>query len=158
MAFFKLAKPSLFICLFSLFSHDKYSTNLTTKVYLDGLLGTRTRGSRMVSRDESTELGSILGYFILLGFSCRWFLSMVPDNYVLITLPLFYSFFQLITRWTEFKLRHVGLNQRQPFCSKQWLKHIKSEQEPWYSSQGRRLVSSNLCNRHCMDICHIHLL
>ena len=43
--------------LFLFFSHDKYSTNFTI-IYkrVDGVLGTRTRGSRMVGADESTEL------------------------------------------------------------------------------------------------------
>ena len=39
------------------FSHDKYSTNLTINdKSIDGVLGTRTRGGRMVGADESTEL------------------------------------------------------------------------------------------------------
>ena len=52
----KWAKPGLF-CLFSFFSRDKYSTNLTINYKsIDGVLGTQTRGSRMVGADESTEL------------------------------------------------------------------------------------------------------
>ena len=49
-------KPASF-CLFSFFSYDKYSTNLTINdknIY--GVLGTRTQGGRMVGADESTEL------------------------------------------------------------------------------------------------------
>ena len=43
--------------LFSFFPHDKYSTNLTIKYKsVDGVLGTRTWGGRMVAADESTEL------------------------------------------------------------------------------------------------------
>ena len=39
------------------FSHGKYSTNLTINYKsVDGMPGTRTRGSRMVGADESTEL------------------------------------------------------------------------------------------------------
>ena len=52
----KLAKPGLF-CLFSFFSRDKCSTNLTINYKsIDGVLGSRTRGCRMVGKDESTEL------------------------------------------------------------------------------------------------------
>ena len=43
-------------CLFSFFSHDKYSTITINDKSFDGVLGTRTRGSRMVGADESTEL------------------------------------------------------------------------------------------------------
>ena len=44
-------------CLFTSFSqyNDNIVQNLTIK-RVDGLLGTRTRGSRMVGADESTEL------------------------------------------------------------------------------------------------------
>ena len=43
--------------LFRSFSHYKYSTNLTINdKSIDGVLGTRTRGSRMVGADKSTEL------------------------------------------------------------------------------------------------------
>ena len=41
------------MCLFSFFSHDKYSTNDKS---IDGVLGTQTRGGRMVGADESVEL------------------------------------------------------------------------------------------------------
>ena len=52
----KWAKPGLFLFI-SFFSHDKYSTNLTINdKSIDGVLGTRTRGGRMVGADESTEL------------------------------------------------------------------------------------------------------
>ena len=44
-------------CLFSFFSHDKYSTNLTINYKsVDGVLGTQTQGSRMVGADGFTEL------------------------------------------------------------------------------------------------------
>ena len=44
-------------CLFSFFSHDKYSTTLTIdNKSIDGVLGTRTWGSRMIGTDKSTEL------------------------------------------------------------------------------------------------------
>ena len=47
---------SLFV-YFPSFSHDTYSTNLTINdKSVDGVLGTRTRGSRMVGADKSTEL------------------------------------------------------------------------------------------------------
>ena len=43
--------------LFSFLSHDKYSTNLTINYKsIDGVLGTQTRGGRMVGADGSTEL------------------------------------------------------------------------------------------------------
>ena len=54
--FKKWAKPSLFFCLLSFFSHDKYSTNTINEKSIEGVLGTRTRGGRMVCADESTEL------------------------------------------------------------------------------------------------------
>ena len=54
--FFKWAKPGLFLFI-SFFSHDKYSTNLTINdKSIDGVLGTRTLGGRMLGADESTEL------------------------------------------------------------------------------------------------------
>ena len=43
-------------CLFSFFSHDKYSTNTVNDKSADGVLGTRTGGGMMVGADESTEL------------------------------------------------------------------------------------------------------
>ena len=44
-------------CLFSFFSPDKYSTNTNTNdKSVDVVLGTRTRGGRIVGADESTEL------------------------------------------------------------------------------------------------------
>ena len=43
--------------IFGLFSYDKYSTNLTINdKSVDGVLGTQTRGGRMVGADEFTEL------------------------------------------------------------------------------------------------------
>ena len=55
-AFFKNGpNPASF--LFSFFSHGKYSTNLTIRDNsIEDVLGTRTRGSRMVGADESSEL------------------------------------------------------------------------------------------------------
>ena len=50
----KWAKPGSF-CLFSFFSHEKYSSNTINEKSVDGVLGTRTRASRMVGADESTE-------------------------------------------------------------------------------------------------------
>ena len=41
---------------FCSFLHDKYSTITINDKSFDGVLGTRTRGSRMVGADESTEL------------------------------------------------------------------------------------------------------
>ena len=43
-------------CLFLLFSHGKYSTNIINDKSIDGVLGTRTQGDRMVGADVSTEL------------------------------------------------------------------------------------------------------
>ena len=48
--------PGLFL-FFSFFSHHKYRTNLTINyIIVDGVLGTRTRGGRMVGADESNNL------------------------------------------------------------------------------------------------------
>ena len=48
--FFKWAKPSFF-------SRDRYNTNLTINdTSIGGVLGTRTRGGRMVGAHQSTEL------------------------------------------------------------------------------------------------------
>ena len=42
------AKLGLFFCLFSFFSHEKYSKNWTVNdKSVDGVLGTRTRSGRM---------------------------------------------------------------------------------------------------------------
>ena len=41
---------------FRSFSHDKYSTNTINDRSIDGVLGTRTRGSMVVGADKSTEL------------------------------------------------------------------------------------------------------
>ena len=47
--------------LFSFFSQDKYSTNLTINdKSIDGVLGTRTQGGRMVGADESIAAPLIL--------------------------------------------------------------------------------------------------
>ena len=42
-------------CLFLFFSHDD-STNTINDKSIDGVLGTRTQGGRIVDTDESTEL------------------------------------------------------------------------------------------------------
>ena len=43
-------------CLFSFFSHDKYSKNTINDKSIDCVLGTRTQGGMMVGADKSTEL------------------------------------------------------------------------------------------------------
>ena len=45
-------------CLYSSFSqyNDKYTTNTINENSVEGVLGTWTRGGRMVGADESTEL------------------------------------------------------------------------------------------------------
>ena len=43
-------------CLFSFFSHDKYSTNIINEKRVDGVLGTPTQDGMRVGADESTEL------------------------------------------------------------------------------------------------------
>ena len=43
-------------CSFSLFLHDKCSTNTINEKCVTGVLGTRTQDGRMVGTDESTEL------------------------------------------------------------------------------------------------------
>ena len=56
-AFLKIGQTRPLLVYFVLFSHhlDKYSTNLTIDdKSIDGLLGTQTRGGRMVGTDEST--------------------------------------------------------------------------------------------------------
>ena len=54
-----MGQTRLFLFIFILFSYgiDKYSTNLAINdKSIDDVLGTRTRGSRMVGSDESMEL------------------------------------------------------------------------------------------------------
>ena len=53
--FFNGLYPPSF-CLFSFFSHDKYSTNTINDKSVEGVLGAQTQGGRMVGADESTEL------------------------------------------------------------------------------------------------------
>ena len=53
--FLNWPNPASF-CLFSFFSHDKYSRKSINYKSIDGVLGTRTRGNRMAGSDESTEL------------------------------------------------------------------------------------------------------
>ena len=47
--------PAAF-CLFSSLSHEKYCIQTINDRSVDGVLGTRTRGGRMVGADESTEI------------------------------------------------------------------------------------------------------
>ena len=55
--FFKIGQTPASLCIFSFFSHDKYSTILTkTAKSVDGVIGTWTRGSMIVGADKSTEL------------------------------------------------------------------------------------------------------
>ena len=54
--FFKNGPNPASFCLFSFFSHDKYSTNTINDKSIDGVLGTQTQGGRMVGANESTEL------------------------------------------------------------------------------------------------------
>ena len=53
ICFFKWANPGLFYVLFSFFSCYNLNTNWKS---IDGVLGIRTRGLRMVGADETTEL------------------------------------------------------------------------------------------------------
>ena len=43
------------LSLFSFFLHDKYRTNTVNDKSVDGVLGTRIWGGRMVGTDKSTE-------------------------------------------------------------------------------------------------------
>ena len=51
----KMAQTRPFYLL-SFFSHDKYSANTINDKSVDGVLGIRTRGGRMVGADKSTQL------------------------------------------------------------------------------------------------------
>ena len=53
--FFNGPHPASF-CLFSSFTHHIYCTNTINDRSVDGVLGTWSRGSRMVGADEATEL------------------------------------------------------------------------------------------------------
>ena len=53
--FFKMGQTGLFLFILS-FSHDKYIINTINDKSVDGVIGTRTWGSRMVGTDESSEL------------------------------------------------------------------------------------------------------
>ena len=57
-SFLKMGQNGLFCLFFILvFSHEKCSTNLTINdKSMDGVLGSRTRGGRIVGADKSTEL------------------------------------------------------------------------------------------------------
>ena len=51
-----MGQPLPLFCLFSSFTLDKFSTNMTVNDKSgDGELGTRTRGGIMVTTDEFTE-------------------------------------------------------------------------------------------------------
>ena len=50
-----MGQTGLFVFI-SFFSHYKYSTNTLNDKSIDGVLGTRTRGSRMVGVDQFTQL------------------------------------------------------------------------------------------------------
>ena len=52
---FKNGPTPASFCLFLPFLHDKYNTNTENDKSIDGVLGTRTQGDRMVGADESTE-------------------------------------------------------------------------------------------------------
>ena len=54
--FWKNRPDTASFSIFSFFSHGKNSTNTINDKCLHDVLGTRTRGSRMVGIDESTEL------------------------------------------------------------------------------------------------------
>ena len=54
--FFLMGQARPLFVYFSFFSNDKYSTNTINEKSIDGVLGIRTRGGRMVGADESTEL------------------------------------------------------------------------------------------------------
>ena len=57
VTFFKKGSNPASFCLFSFFSNDKYSINLTINdKSIDGGLGIWTQGGRMVGADESTQL------------------------------------------------------------------------------------------------------
>ena len=60
-------------CAFSFFSHDKYSTNTINEISIDGVLGTRTWGGRMVDTYTSTELKAVPGLVVLFA---PWLLSI----------------------------------------------------------------------------------
>ena len=54
--FLKIGQNPASFCIFSFFSHDTYCRNIINDKSVDGVLGTQTRGGRMVGADESTEL------------------------------------------------------------------------------------------------------
>ena len=54
--FFKNGQNPASFCLFLFFSIDKHYTNTINEKSIDGVLGTRTQGGRMVGEDKSTEL------------------------------------------------------------------------------------------------------
>ena len=56
MLFLKNGPNQASFCLFLFFSHGKYSKNTLNVKSINGVLGTRTRGGRMVGADECTEL------------------------------------------------------------------------------------------------------
>ena len=69
--FLNRPNPASF-CLFSFFSYDKYSTNLTINdKSVIGVLGTQTRGGKMVGTDKSTELWRHPSKTLLVSFTTQ---------------------------------------------------------------------------------------
>ena len=67
-------------CLFSFFSHGKYSTNTINDKSVDGVLGTRTQASKIIGTDDSTKLWLIQIWLMLVTVHGR--------QYLMITLQL----------------------------------------------------------------------
>ena len=81
--FKKNGQTTASFCLFSFFSPDKYSKNTINDKNVDGVLGTRTQGGRMVDADESTELWqhpfNAIFRIVLVTLNCK--LSKRPERY-----------------------------------------------------------------------------
>ena len=75
LAFLKMGQTRP-LCLFSFFSHEKYSTNDKS---VDCVLGTQTQRGRMVSADESTELWWNLSYEIAVKHLDKYYLLLLGD-------------------------------------------------------------------------------
>ena len=91
----------LFVFLF--FSHDKYSTNTANDKRVDGVFGTRTRGSRMVGADEFTAepwLHTLPGHCFLSPSSLFCFLLFLSFSFLKMgqSRPLFLYFRQPIQK------------------------------------------------------------
>ena len=78
VSFFKWAKPILFLFIFVLFTWQKNNTNTLNDKSNDGVLGTRTWGSRMLGTDKSGELWR---HPSLLGTNIAFFLSLSLSDY-----------------------------------------------------------------------------